>query len=210
MGGGVGVACLKQLPESLRIGDRGEVLRRGSPESVLQVARWVVGGLADGYSVAKDLTAVLQSAVRRLDYAPALDPTQHLEKHRRRDSTDRSATDPREHVVLEPRDDLLGVLGRPSAVLYLIPLAGDRLERARRRQALRFAFLGFPSLGVGNLGCLPPVAGVDAFGKQAASVVRLATGQRQRRVGIGPERQHLALAAEAVVKAPAVRSAVHG
>jgi len=125
----IAVAGAEQFPEPLRVGDDREVLGLRPSQRIFQVARRIRRGPTGGDRVAKDLAAIVEGAVGRLDDAAALDPTQHLEKLRRRDGRDRCAAEPREDVVLEPGDDLLGVTRRPASLPDLEPLTGGSLER---------------------------------------------------------------------------------
>ncbi len=75
--GGVVVAGAQQLAEALRVDDRGEVLGVGTPQRILQLARWVSGCLACCDRVAEDLAGILQRAVCCLHYAACLDAPHH-------------------------------------------------------------------------------------------------------------------------------------
>lgn len=66
------------------------------------------------------------------------------------------------------------------------------------------ALVGFAHLRQRFALGLALLARIEAFGQQVTHRVGLAPRDRQRRVRIGAERQHVALAAEAVVEAPTV------
>ena len=205
--GGVGVAGAQQLAETLGIGDGGEVARVGALERVLQITGRVGRVLPRGHRVPEDLAAVLQRPVPGFDDATRLDAPQDFKQLRRRDASHRRLTDPREHIGLEAGDDLVGIARGPAAALDGKPLECGRFERVERRQTLLAAHLDRACLNVGGLLGLPLLAGVETLGDQLTSRLGLASGRRQRSVRVRAQRQHLALALDAVVEAPAVRAA---
>jgi hypothetical protein len=126
---------------------------------------------------------------------------------RRRDVRDRLLADPREHVRLEARHDLVAVARGPLVALDGIPLARDRFEGIERRQPLCLARVRFAHLGESLPLGLALLARIEALGQQVPHRIGLAPCDSQRRVGVRAEREHVALAAEAVVEAPAMLAA---
>jgi hypothetical protein len=184
------------------------MLRFGPLERILQITRGVGSGPPDGDCIAEHLAAVLKGSMRRLDDATDLDPPQHLEQLWRRDASHRRGAEPRKDVCFKPGNDLVRVAGSPASALNGKPFARNRLERIYCRKTLRLPRLGLLDLRQRHLFGLPLLAWIEAVGEQPPRFIRLAPRGSQRRVWVRAQRDHLPLAFEAVVEAPAVRAAL--
>jgi integrase len=100
-----------------------------------------------------------------------------LQQSDRRGLRHRLLANVREDVRHQPPDDLLGVHGRPAALLDVEPLPGHGLEGIERRQALGPALFHDLGLGPGGLLGLAQVARVLAFGQEGPRLVGLAPRQ---------------------------------
>jgi hypothetical protein len=120
--------------------------------------------------------------VRRLDRAPRLDGTDHLEQLRRRQLGHWHLADPREDVVLEAGDDLVVVTACPAVLAHGVPLAGDLFERATRRQPVGDTLLVLVRLDLRLPFGLALLAGVEPFRQEPPRRIGLAArdGQPKR------------------------------
>jgi hypothetical protein len=81
----------QQLPDPLRIGDRGHVLHEHGLECAAQVRSRIAFGPTGRYRVSEHLTACLQSAMRRFDRPARFDASHGLEQLRCLGLADRQA-----------------------------------------------------------------------------------------------------------------------
>ncbi|MDR9035393.1 hypothetical protein FEP52_04812 [Burkholderia multivorans] len=150
-----------------------------------------------GDGISEDLARRLNRLVRELDCIASLDLTNHRQQLGRRDLGDGSRAEHRKQLSLEQLHDPVSVSLAPSALLLLMPLPRDRLERVRAIQtALRLrAFLFVRWIETGAQLLLDLVTGLP--------------GSEQRHGRIDPEGHPFLLAIDAILQPPVLRPVRH-
>ncbi len=125
------------------------------------------------------------------------------------DAADRFGADPRKDVHLQPSDDLGGVRLGPGRGELGVPLACNFFEAAGQRQAGCDPLFGVSLDGGGVPGLLAHLARIHACADELSCLLGLLASQAEARARVGAQAERLAAATDAVVEAPAVRSALH-